>query len=76
VAYDPRRRATSMWDASPPAGRLYYWNSHYLPAPSDAAIDLIASHAWDFSSPFFFTLLSHMGGAIRGARHGLHRARC
>ena len=55
----------SMLDASAPAGRLYYWKSHYLPALSDAAIDVIATYAWRFTSPVSFTLLSHMGGAIR-----------
>ena len=54
-----------MWDASSPAGRLYYWKSHYLRGLSDAAVDVIAGQAWRFSSPFSFTLLSHMGGAIR-----------
>jgi FAD/FMN-containing dehydrogenase len=55
----------SMLDASAPAGRLYYWKSHYLAALTDAAIDIIATHAWSFSSAYSFTLLSHMGGAIR-----------
>jgi FAD/FMN-containing dehydrogenase len=55
----------SMIDASAPSGRLYYWKSHYLPALSDAAIDVIADYAWQFSSPYSLTLLSHMGGAIR-----------
>lgn len=55
----------SMLDASAPAGRLYYWKSHYLPGLSDAAIDVIVSHAWQFSSPYSLTLLSHMGGAIQ-----------
>ena len=55
----------SMLDASAPAGRLYYWKSHYLQGLSDAAIDVIVSYAWRFSSPVSFTLLSHMGGAIR-----------
>jgi len=54
-----------MLDASAPAGRLYYWKSHYLQGLSDAAIDVIVSYAWRFSSPVSFTLLSHMGGAIR-----------
>jgi FAD binding domain-containing protein len=56
----------AMWDASSPAGRLYYWKSHYLRALPDAAVDLIAEHAWRFASPYSFSLLSHMGGAIRG----------
>jgi FAD/FMN-containing dehydrogenase len=55
----------SMLDASSPAGRLYYWKSHYMPGLSDAAIEVITSHAWNFSSPVSYTLLSHMGGAIR-----------
>jgi len=55
----------SMLDASAPAGRLYHWKSHYLPALGDDAIDAIAGQAWRFTSPFSFTLLSHMGGAIR-----------
>jgi FAD/FMN-containing dehydrogenase len=55
----------AMLDASAPAGRLYYWKSHYMAALSDVAIDVIVGHAWRFSSPFSFTLLSHMGGAIR-----------
>jgi FAD/FMN-containing dehydrogenase len=55
----------SMIDASAPAGRLYYWKSHYLPGLSDPAIDVIVNNAWQFSSPYSLTLLSHMGGAIR-----------
>jgi FAD/FMN-containing dehydrogenase len=55
----------SMLDASAPAGRLYYWKSHYLAALSDSAIDVIAENAWQFSSPYSLTLLSHMGAAIR-----------
>jgi FAD/FMN-containing dehydrogenase len=55
----------SMLDASAPAGRLYYWKSHYLPGLTDAAIDVIASYAWQFTSPVSFTLLSQMGGALR-----------
>jgi FAD/FMN-containing dehydrogenase len=55
----------SMLDASAPAGRLYYWKSHYLPPLTDTTIDLIVDNAWQFSSPYSLTLLSHMGGAIR-----------
>jgi FAD/FMN-containing dehydrogenase len=54
----------SMIDASAPAGRQYYWKSHYLPGLSDATIDVIVDNAWRFSSPYSPTLLSHMGGAI------------
>lgn len=61
----PWTKHQSMIDASAPAGRLYYWKSHYLEALSDAAIDVIVDNAWQFSSPYSLTLLSHMGGAIR-----------
>jgi FAD/FMN-containing dehydrogenase len=55
----------AMLDASAPAGRLYYWKSHYFAGLTDAAIDVITRDGWGFSSPFSFTLLSHMGGAVR-----------
>ena len=61
----PWSQHQSMLDASAPAGRLYYWKSHYLPALSDAASEVIVDNAWQFSSPYSLTLLSHMGGAIR-----------
>jgi FAD/FMN-containing dehydrogenase len=55
----------SMLDASAPAGRLYYWKSHYIGGLTDPTINEIVQHAWQFSSPYSLTLLSHMGGAIR-----------
>jgi FAD/FMN-containing dehydrogenase len=55
----------SMLDASAPSGRLYYWKSHFMGGLTDEAIDVIATYAWQFRSPVSFTLLSHMGGAIR-----------
>jgi FAD binding domain len=55
----------SMLDARAPAGRLYYWKSHYLPSLTDAAIDVIAANAWRFNSPVSFTLRGHLGGATR-----------
>lgn len=62
------REHQSMLDGSSPAGRLYYWKSHYLRSLSDATIDAIVDRAWAFTSPFSYTLLSHLGGEI--ARHG------
>jgi FAD/FMN-containing dehydrogenase len=55
----------AMLDASAPAGWRYYWKSHYLGGLDDATIDVITDHAWQFSSPQSFTLLAHMGGAVR-----------
>ena len=65
VRRKPFQEHQAMWDASSPAGRMYYWKSTYMPALSGAAIDVVADYAWQFSSPYSFTLLSHMGGAIR-----------
>lgn len=64
----PFREHQSMLDGSSPAGRLYYWKSHFLRSLSDTAIDAIVESAWAFTSPFSYTLLSHLGGQI--ARHG------
>jgi hypothetical protein len=36
-----------------------------MSCPPDTAIDVIVDNAWQFSSPYSLTLLSHMGGAIR-----------
>jgi len=55
----------AMLDASAPAGWRYYWKSHYLGGLDDATIDVITGHAWQFSSPQSYTLLAHMGGAVR-----------
>lgn len=65
VRAKPFTEHQAMWDASAPAGRHYYWKSHYLSELSDAALDVVIDHAWRFSSPYSFTLLSHMGGAIK-----------
>lgn len=55
----------AMLDASAPAGWRYYWKSHYLNTLDDAAIGAITDQAWQFTSPKSFTLLAHMGGAVR-----------
>jgi FAD/FMN-containing dehydrogenase len=55
----------AMIDASAPAGWRYYWRSHYLNTLDDATIGNIADHAWRFTSPQSYTLLAHMGGAVR-----------
>ncbi len=54
-----------MFDLSVPAGLGYYWKSHYLPPLTDEAIDVIVRHAWSKKSPMSYTLLFHMGGAVR-----------
>jgi FAD/FMN-containing dehydrogenase len=54
-----------MLDAGVPHGLRYYWKSHYLPALSDAAIDALIRHAWAAPSPQAYTIMFHLGGAIR-----------
>jgi FAD/FMN-containing dehydrogenase len=54
-----------MLDAGVPHGLRYYWKSHYLPALSDAAIVAITEHAWTAPSPQSYTIMFHLGGAIR-----------
>lgn len=64
VRVKPFTEHQTMWDASAPAGRHYYWKSQYLRAMPDAVLDVVVERAWQFTSPYSFTLLSHMGGAI------------
>ena len=54
-----------MFDAGVPHGLRYYWKSHYLPALSDAAIAVLIEHAWAAPSPKSYTIMFHLGGAIR-----------
>jgi FAD/FMN-containing dehydrogenase len=54
-----------MFDASVPHGLRYYWKSHYFGRLSDAAIDTLIAHAWQTPSPISYTILFHLGGAIR-----------
>src|SRR5437870_2441372 len=75
IAHSPRRRVGDRPAAhGGPAGRpespaslrrTPVCGGLVLYALGDDAIDVIAEHAWRFTSPFSFTLLSHMGGAIR-----------
>jgi FAD/FMN-containing dehydrogenase len=52
-------------DAGVPHGLRYYWKSHYLPALGDAAIGALIEHAWAAPSPQSYTIMFHLGGAIR-----------
>jgi FAD/FMN-containing dehydrogenase len=54
-----------MLDPGVPHGLRYYWKSHYLPALGDAAIDALIEHAWAAPSPQSYTIMFHLGGAIR-----------
>ncbi len=54
-----------MFDASVPHGMHYYWKSDYLGSLSDPIIDALVAHAWQAPSPSSYTILFHLGGAIR-----------
>jgi FAD/FMN-containing dehydrogenase len=54
----------SMFDASFPPGRWYYFRSCNLDALTDDVIDIIAGHAARFQSPLTAFPLFQMGGAI------------
>ena len=55
----------STFDATVPHGMHYYWKSHYLAPLSDSAIDTLAEHAWTKRSPHSYTIVFHLGGAVR-----------
>jgi FAD/FMN-containing dehydrogenase len=54
-----------MFDASVPHGLRYYWKSEYLGELSDGAIGTLIAHAWQAPSPTSYTIMFHLGGAIR-----------
>jgi hypothetical protein len=54
-----------MFDAGVPPGWGYYWKSHYLPPLTTSAIDAMIRLAWHKSSRASFSILFHLGGAIR-----------
>ena len=51
--------------ATVPHGLHYYWRSHYLDDLGDRAIDTLVDHAWDHASPWSYTILFQLGGAVR-----------
>ena len=58
----------SFFDASVPHGLGYYWKSHYLRDLTPGAIQAFGRSAWDAASPRSYTILFHMGGAVRDIR--------
>ncbi len=55
----------STFDPTVPHGMHYYWKSHYLAPLSDSAIGALVEHAWTKRSPHSYTIVFHMGGAVR-----------
>jgi FAD/FMN-containing dehydrogenase len=73
VQHKPYLAHQAMFDAAVPHGWGYYWKSHYLPPLTDTAIDVLAEHAWQKTSPASYTIVFHLGGQI-ACRSGDHSA--
>ncbi len=54
-----------FFNATVPPGWGYYWKSCYTPAWSDGAIDTMVAHAWRKETPQSYTIVPHLGGAMR-----------
>lgn len=61
----PFTNLQAMFDASVPHGQRYYWKSEYLGELSDQALETLATHAWEAPSTKSYSVMFHMGGAVR-----------
>jgi FAD binding domain len=64
VTVKPYAAHQATFDATVPHGLHYYWRSHYLDELGDGAIDTLADHAWSHRSPWSYTILFQLGGAV------------
>jgi FAD/FMN-containing dehydrogenase len=55
----------AMLDPGVPHGWNYYWKSHYSGVLSDDAIRTMVDKAWETHSPNSYTIIFHLGGALR-----------
>ena len=60
----PYAQMQSLLDATQPAGRRYYWKSHYLPRPTPALLAVVATHAARIASPHSAVLMFQIDGAL------------
>jgi FAD/FMN-containing dehydrogenase len=65
VAVRPYAAHQATFDATVPHGLHYYWRSHDLDELGDGAIDTLADHAWSHRSPWSYTIMFQLGGAVR-----------
>lgn len=54
-----------LFDGSVPHGLGYYWKSHYLRDLTREAIDAFVERGWEAKSRLSYTIMFHMGGAVR-----------
>ena len=64
VVHRPYTNLQSMVDASVPHGWHYYWKSTGLSGLDDAVIDTMVDHAARALSPWSYSLLFQLGGAV------------
>ncbi len=64
VTRRPYTQMQSLLDATQPAGRRYYWKSHYLSGIDPALIDHAVDHAARIVSPFSAILMFQIQGAL------------
>lgn len=64
VRYRPYTNLQSMVDDTVPPGWHYYWKSAGLRGLADPVIDTMVDHAGRALSPWSYTLLFHLGGAV------------
>jgi FAD/FMN-containing dehydrogenase len=59
------RAHQAMLDPGVPHGWNYFWKSHYLGVLSNDAIRTMIHRAWQTHSPKSYTIMFHLGGAVR-----------
>lgn len=64
VGPKPYSELQSALDSTVLHGWNYYWKAAHLPELSDELIDVIAGHAFSFSSPRSYTAMFHLKGAV------------
>ncbi len=64
IASRPYTEMQSMLDATQPAGRRYYWKSHYLPEVPSQLVDVALEHFATIPSPQSAVVFFHLEGAL------------
>lgn len=64
VKHRPYTRLQSMFDTTVPHGWHYYWKSTGLRQLDDTVIKTLVEHAGRAQSPWSYTIMFHLGGAV------------
>jgi FAD/FMN-containing dehydrogenase len=60
----PYTQVQSLFDATQPKGRRYYWKSEYLPTIEPALCEKVVAHAAAIRSPHSAVIFFQIGGAL------------